>query len=165
MGKHGFRFGDTVQSTTMPSWGPGKVIRVTGDTLLVVFRDYGTVPVKAVSIEAAEEPADGFAWPVVDPDEFRKQVERLRRGTFETRIDGKPFSMRVLPSGIEFTPSSGGARSVTWSHVEEVVAQYNTAGSLSPRDYTNLSRNASYILTLVDRLFPRAAAAGSAAET
>ena len=147
----------------MPSWGPGKVIRVTGDTLLVVFRDYGTVPVKAASIEAAEGPAEGFAWPVVDPDEFRKQVERLKRGVFETRVDGKPFSMRVLSSGLEFTPSSGGARSVTWAHVEEVVAQYNTAGSLSPGDYTNLSRNASYILTLLDRLFPREAEAGASA--
>lgn len=154
MGRHGFEFGNAVRSTTRPEWGPGKVIRVTGDTIQVVFRDHGTVSVKAAVIEPSDDPAGSFGWPVVAPAEFRQRVERLKRGTFETRIDRKPFAMRVLPSGLEFTPGSGGARSVTWAHVDEVLAQYNAGGSLNPGHYTDLSRNASYILALVEHLFP-----------
>ena len=154
MSKHGFEFGSDVRSTMKPEWGPGRVIRVTGDTVQVVFRDYGTVSVKATAIEASDDTADSFGRRIVDPVEFRKRVEHQKRGTFDTRIEGKPFTMRVIPSGLEFTPGSGGARSVSWAHVDEVLAQYNVTGSLHPRDYTDLSRNASYILTLLDHLFP-----------
>jgi hypothetical protein len=154
MSKHGFQFGSDVRSTMKPEWGPGRVIRVTGDTVQVVFRDYGTVSVKAAAIEPSDDMTDSFGRRIVDPVEFRKRVERLKRGMFETRIEGKPFAMRVTASGLEFTPGSGGARSVTWAHVDEVLAHYNVTGSVHPRDYSDLSRNASYILTLVDELFP-----------
>ena len=159
MSKHGFEFGSGVRNARRPEWGPGKVIRVTGDTVQVVFRDYGTVSMKAAGVERSDDPAESFGRRIVDPVEFRKRVERLKRGAFETRIDRKPFTMRVIASGLEFTPGSGGARSVSWAHVDEVLAQYNVTGSLHPRDYTDLSRNASYMLTLVDELFPEPAAA------
>jgi hypothetical protein len=66
-------------------------------------------------------------------------------------VSGRPFTAGVSHTGeIFFTPASSG-----WGQTEgrkghqRFVERFNEIGSLQPRDYSDVSRNASYLIGLL----------------
>ena len=69
--------------------------------------------------------------------------------TLET-VTGKPFRLGAYLDSIVFVPASTGlGRSEGRKGQERFVARYNETGSLRPRDYAGISRDASYLVALV----------------
>ena len=66
-------------------------------------------------------------------------------------VTGREFTVGVSRTGeLAFTPvSSGYAQSDGRKAAERFLYRYNETGSLRPRDYTDVSRNASYIIGLL----------------
>jgi hypothetical protein len=69
-----------------------------------------------------------------------------------TTVTGKAFSVGISRTGeIFFTPASSG-----WGQTEgrkgheRFVERYNELGSLLPKDYSEVSRNASYLIGLLN---------------
>jgi hypothetical protein len=58
--------------------------------------------------------------------------------------------MSVTKAGFEYISEySGKPRMQQWKYVERVLKRYNEKRSLHPSAYTDLTRNASYILAVV----------------
>ena len=66
-------------------------------------------------------------------------------------VTGKPFTVGIARTGeIFFTPaSSGWGQSDGRKAAERFVERYNQTASLRPRDYADVSRNASYFIGLI----------------
>src|SRR5439155_26327825 len=66
----------------------------------------------------------------------------------------KPFTLRVLPNGLEITPgSSGEPRLVFREMVQAVCDEYKRSRSTRPSDYQAITFDVSYLLALIDRYF------------
>lgn len=92
--------------------------------------------------------------------QFQQLVRSLEGRTLETEAEKLPFRFHVTSGGLEYTPSSTGrVRRETWEHVSAALDRYNDTGSFKPGDYTDVTRNASYLLvvlrTLLDGDRPR----------
>jgi hypothetical protein len=77
-------------------------------------------------------------------------ARRLEGQSLKT-VTGKPFTVGVSRTGeIFFTPASSG-----WGQTEgrkghqRFIERFNEIGSLQPRDYSDVSRNASYLIGLL----------------
>jgi hypothetical protein len=77
-------------------------------------------------------------------------ARRLEGRTLHT-VTGRPFTVGVSRTGeIFFTPATSG-----WGQTEgrkghqRFVERYNEVGSLRPKDYADVSRNASYLIGLL----------------
>jgi hypothetical protein len=68
-----------------------------------------------------------------------------------TTVTGREFTVVVSRTGeLAFTPASSGfSQSDGRKAAERFLARYNETGSLRPRDYIDVSRNASYIIGLL----------------
>ena len=66
-------------------------------------------------------------------------------------VTGKPFTVGIARTGeIFFTPASSGyGQSDGRKAAERFADRYNQTGSLRPRDYADVSRNASYFIGLL----------------
>jgi hypothetical protein len=80
-------------------------------------------------------------------------VELARRleGQPLKTVTGKPFTVGISRTGeIFFTPASSG-----WGQTEgrkahgRFVERFNEIGSMQPKDYSDVSRNASYLIGLL----------------
>lgn len=80
----------------------------------------------------------------------------LEGETLET-VTGRPFTVGVARTGeVFFTPaSSGRGQSDGRRAHERFLERYNATGSLRPADYAELSRNASYLIGLIERATDR----------
>jgi hypothetical protein len=86
----------------------------------------------------------------LDYDRLVGIARRLEGSTLQT-VTGRPFTVGVSHTGeIFFTPASSG-----WGQTEgrkghqRFVERYNELGSLRPKDYADVSRNASYLIGLL----------------
>jgi hypothetical protein len=86
----------------------------------------------------------------LDYDQLVGLARRLEGHTLQT-VTGRPFTVGVSHTGeIFFTPASSG-----WGQTEgrqghrRFVERYNELGSLRPKDYADVSRNASYLVGLL----------------
>lgn len=66
-------------------------------------------------------------------------------------VTGKRYTVGIARSGeVFFTPASSGfGQSDGRKAAERFVERYNELGSLRPKDYADVSRNASYLLGLL----------------
>ena len=76
-------------------------------------------------------------------------ARRFEGKTLET-VTGKPFTVGIYLDCPFFTPASSGfGQSDGRKAAERFLARYNEIGSLRPRDYSGVTRNASYYVALL----------------
>lgn len=61
----------------------------------------------------------------------------------------RPFTVVVIGNDIEITPSTGSPRRTDPNHIDLLLNKLRSTGSFQPGQYTEVTFNASYILTLV----------------
>lgn len=89
---------------------------------------------------------------VVKPMTYDDLVALARRfeGQPMHTVTGKPFTVGISREGPFFTPASSGyGQSDGRRAAERFVERYNQTGSLRPKDYSDVSRNASYFIGLL----------------
>ena len=85
-------------------------------------------------------------------DELLALGRSLEGRTLET-VTGKRFTVGVyLDSPFLMPESSGLGRSDGRKAAERFLARYNGTGSLNVADYADVTRNASYLVPLVQRV-------------
>lgn len=71
------------------------------------------------------------------------------------------FSVKVAEQELIYTPkTTGKPRRQEFAMAEKILGLYNDTGSLTPSDYLNITRNASYILALIREFYSVAAEIG-----
>jgi hypothetical protein len=85
-------------------------------------------------------------------DELLRLAERFAGQTLET-VTGKRFTVELSPAKNcpVFLGSSGKRQTGGCKAAERVVERYNETHSLRPRDYEDVTRNASYYVGLLLR--------------
>jgi len=77
-------------------------------------------------------------------------VRTLAGQQLETGTQHRRFTVQVTAGGLAIVPdSSGQPRSESWAQLDGVLAEFALNGSLQPKDYQQLTRNASYLLRLI----------------
>jgi hypothetical protein len=83
-------------------------------------------------------------------DEFVEFIQTLEGHVLTTRAGRSRFTVRVVDTGLEFTPlSTGTARSHRRAYIQRVIDQFLRTDSWSTSDY-RFTVNASYQLTLIE---------------
>jgi len=84
-------------------------------------------------------------------DEVLAYASRHEGETFRTYGRGETFCVDAGEDGLYFTPiNTGGLRSeLKRPKGEKVLARYDKTHSFQPKDYQDLTYNASYFLALV----------------
>lgn len=78
------------------------------------------------------------------------QLARAAEGQTLETVTGKKFTVGVYRDAPFFTPASSGyGQADGRPPVERFIERYNETGSLRPRDYGSLTRNASYLIGLL----------------
>jgi hypothetical protein len=78
-------------------------------------------------------------------------AHRCKKKTLRT-VTGREFRVGVYLDCPFFIPSSTGqGRSDGRTATERFLERFNETGSLTPRDYQGLTRNASYLVILVQQ--------------
>ena len=84
------------------------------------------------------------------------ELARVAEGVTLHTATGRAFTVGISREGLFFTPASSG-----WGQTdgrkahERFVERYNEIGSFRPRDYGDVTRNASYLLALLAWAEPR----------
>jgi hypothetical protein len=82
-------------------------------------------------------------------EELLAFARRNEGRTLET-VTGRRFRLASYLDSIVFVPESTGlGRTEGRKGQERFMARYNETGNLRPRDYTGVSRDASYLVALV----------------
>jgi len=90
--------------------------------------------------------------PLIGPlthDRLLELARRAQGATLET-VTGRKFTVGISRDSLFFTPASSG-----WGQTdgrkahERFVERYNEIGSLRPADYARVTRNASYLIGLL----------------
>jgi hypothetical protein len=85
--------------------------------------------------------------------EFRRRVAELDGERLVTGRQKRGFTVRVNTTGLEYTPESTGKRRPdSWERIERVLDHYNETHSMTRGDYTDITRNGSYVLAILQRL-------------
>jgi hypothetical protein len=85
-------------------------------------------------------------------DHLLRFASTLEGERLSTLARGAEFTLRVLPAGVEITPtSSGEPRLVSREIVQAVCDEYLQSQSLRPSDYKDVSFDASYLLAVIGR--------------
>jgi hypothetical protein len=95
---------------------------------------------------------DALSTGTMELGELRDAMVRYDGQQFATLYRGIRFMFRILPAeqGVEYTPASTGrARRETWRRIESVIERFNSIRSVHPGDYSDVTQNASYLLTLI----------------
>ena len=67
-----------------------------------------------------------------------------------TTVTGKEFTVGIYLDSLVFTPASSGiGQSDGRKAAERFVTRFNETGSLRPGDYADVTRNASYLIGLI----------------
>lgn len=89
------------------------------------------------------------ALPLLSYEALLALARRFEGQTLET-VTGKKFTVGVALECPFFTPaSSGWGQSDGRKAAERFVARYNEIGTMRPRDYADVTRNASYYIGLL----------------
>lgn len=87
--------------------------------------------------------------PPLTYDQLISLARRFEGKTLET-VTGKKFTVGIYLDCPFFTPSSSGyGQSDGRKAAVRFLARYNETGSLRPGDYADVTRNASYYVSLV----------------
>ncbi len=87
-----------------------------------------------------------------DLRDFMRFVRTQDRQTLKTLAREKPFDVRVVRGGLEYTPhSTGKARFQEDRFIQRVAERFVDLKSFQPGDYQDISVNASYVLALIRR--------------
>lgn len=82
-------------------------------------------------------------------DELLALARRFEGQSLET-VTGRRFTVGIYMDCPYFTPtSSGWGQSDGRKAAERFVARYNEIGTMRPRDYADVTRNASYYVGLL----------------
>ena len=85
--------------------------------------------------------------------EFRRRVAELDGRRLKTGPRKKAFTVRLIDTGLEYTPeSSGKPRRQAWRKIEQALAHYNETHSLVPGHYREITVHGSYLTAILDRL-------------
>lgn len=88
-------------------------------------------------------------------DELFALARSLEGETLET-VTGRRFTVSTYRDSVVFTPeSSGFGQSDGRRAAERFLERYNASGSLRPGDYADVTRNASYLIPLVQHAVHR----------
>jgi len=88
---------------------------------------------------------------MIDFNAFIRFCKGLQGQTFATRGGRAQFKLEsAQDNGIDYiVESTNKTRHSTRRYIEKVLYHYTVTGSLRPRDYQHISRNASYTLSLL----------------
>lgn len=88
----------------------------------------------------------------IDLENFRSFANTLDGQSFVTLHRKAPFNVHLLPLGLQYTPvSSGKPRIQEWKYIDQVISRFGETGSFHPRDYHDITMNASYVLTVIKK--------------
>jgi hypothetical protein len=88
--------------------------------------------------------------PQLSLSQFRVAANGLDGKVLATHAQGKQFRFRILPTGLEYTPSATDRpRRQDWKHVAAVLDRFNKTGSFEPGQYQDVTYNASYVLAVL----------------
>jgi len=77
-------------------------------------------------------------------------LDRLVEGQPISTVTGRMFTVSAYLDSLVFTPASSGfGQSDGRKAAERFLARYNETGSLRPGDYADVTRNASYLVSLL----------------
>ena len=83
-------------------------------------------------------------------DELLELALRLEDQPIST-VTGRTFTVGTYLDSIVFTPTSSGlGQSDGRKAAERFLARYNETGSLRPGDYADVTRNASYLVGMLN---------------
>ena len=86
----------------------------------------------------------------IDLSELIQFINSLNGQYALTLYKRKPFLIEIASNGFCFTPrSTGKARIHDQETLRRIVETYNRSGSLYPKDYFDITMNASYTLTII----------------
>lgn len=86
----------------------------------------------------------------IDRGNFEFFIKQLDGRSFATIHRKVQFKVNVIPSGLMYTPvSSGKPRIQEWRYIDRVVSRFVEKSSFHPRDYQDITMNASYLLTII----------------
>lgn len=92
----------------------------------------------------------------IDVDKLIRYCYQLDGQVLKTLIQEKEFVLGVTSDGLEYTPKVSG---ITRKHgrkwLKRVCDEFNRTNSFHPIDYSHLSANASYALTVIDHYIHR----------
>ncbi len=81
-------------------------------------------------------------------------VRTLEGQTLFTRSQKKPFTVAVTSRGFEYTPASSGVPRINqFNYIQRVLDHFHQTQSFHPSDYTDITYNASYLLTILEMYF------------
>jgi hypothetical protein len=84
--------------------------------------------------------------------DLKAYARSLAGQTLETMTQRKQFTVDVSATGFTFTPASTAKpRTRSDRKVQRVLERYHEQRSLRPMDYQDMTVNASYILTILQR--------------
>jgi hypothetical protein len=96
---------------------------------------------------------------------FKAEVRRVDGERLETSARGSGFQVQLTDGGLRYVPeSTGQPRPDTWSRIEDVLARFVDSGSTQPGDYQDVTHNASYVLTILERVLGEGALDGQPRE-
>ena len=92
------------------------------------------------------------------PFQYDITVTKFRNALKSLALEGKeletadkkePFVMTVCATGLDFRISNNNVRRETWESIGRILGRYNETKELAPGKYKDVSRNASYVLSLL----------------
>jgi hypothetical protein len=82
--------------------------------------------------------------------ELKEYAKSIDGTTLETRARHNKFHFTVDDDGFHYIPeSTNKPRIQETKYVDRVLQRFNEIRSLSPKDYTDLTMNASYLLAII----------------
>ena len=89
---------------------------------------------------------------IIDLKHFLSFSGELKEETLHTQAQAKPFRVEVFDGHLKFFPGSTQiGRDHQLRNIRAVHERYTSTGSLRLSDYTDLTRNASYSLVVLQR--------------
>ncbi len=83
---------------------------------------------------------------------LRAFASSLSHTTLETSIRHRRFFFYLNDHGFHYLPESSGIYRIQgYQYIDKVIERYNEIRSLNTKDYTDITRNASYLLVLIER--------------
>jgi hypothetical protein len=84
--------------------------------------------------------------------ELREYAKSINRTTLETRTRHNKFHFTIDDKGFHYIPESTNKPRIQENkYVDRVLQRFNDIRSLSPKDYNDLTMNASYLLAIIEK--------------
>jgi len=88
----------------------------------------------------------------IDYDSLKSFVKTLEGQSLKTSVKKREFYVRLTEKGFEYTPkSTNKPRLQPTKFIERFLDHFYKTESFQVKNYTDISRNASYLLVLIER--------------